>query len=217
MSPRVLLADDQELIREGFRMILTRAGIDVVGEAATGAEAVALTRELQPDIVLMDVRMPFVDGIEATRRLASEEPNVRVLILTTFDLDEYIFESLKAGAAGFLLKSSARDDLLRAIDIVMRGDAVVDPAVTRRLIETFGATPAIVGDTPELETLTPREREVLESLARGHSNAEIAEELFIGEATVKTHVANVLLKLDVRDRVQAVIWAYEHGLVRPGA
>jgi DNA-binding NarL/FixJ family response regulator len=217
MTTRLLLADDQELIREGFRMILTRAGYEVVGEAGTGAEAVGLARELRPDVVLMDVRMPFLDGIEATRRLATEAPEVRVIILTTFDLDEYVMDGLRAGASGFLLKSSPRDDLLRAIEVVMRGDAVIDPSMTRRLVERFGTLPAAPAPAPALDTLTPRERDVFDALVRGSSNAEIADELFIGEATVKTHVANVLMKLGVRDRVQAVIWAYEHGVVAPGA
>ncbi|MDX1691363.1 MAG: response regulator transcription factor [Acidimicrobiia bacterium] len=212
---RILLADDQELIREGFRMILGRAGMEVVGEAGTGAEAVALARDLQPDVVLMDVRMPFLDGIEATRRIAAEAPEVKVIVLTTFDLDEYVFDGLRAGAAGFLLKSSPREDLLRAIDVVRRGDAVVDPSVTRRLVETYGSVAVPDAAPPEeLDGLTPREREVFEAMIAGATNAEIAEELYIGEATVKTHVANVLMKLGVRDRVHAVIWAYEHGAVR---
>jgi DNA-binding NarL/FixJ family response regulator len=214
---RVLLADDQRLVRSGFRMIL-RADpeVEVVGEAGDGEEAVALARELQPDVVLMDVRMPALDGIEATRRiLAGPAPRPQVLVLTTFDLDEYVFAALRAGASGFLLKDAPEDQLGAAIRVAAEGGSMFAPSVTRRLIERF----ANVGETappPTLEELTARELEVLRLLARGLSNVEIAAELVVSEHTVKTHVARVLRKLDLRDRVQAVVLAYESGLVRPG-
>jgi DNA-binding NarL/FixJ family response regulator len=215
---RVLLADDQQLVRSGFRMIL-RADpeLDVAGEAADGVEALQLARELEPDVVLMDVRMPRVDGIEATRRIAALPEPPRVLVLTTFDLDEYVFAALRAGASGFLLKDAPESQLLSAIRIVADGGSLFAPSVTRRLIERF----ADLGDPasaqpPEIDALTPREVEILRLLARGLSNAEIAAQLVVSEHTVKTHVARVLSKLDLRDRTQAVIAAYESGLVRPG-
>jgi DNA-binding NarL/FixJ family response regulator len=212
----VLVVDDQRLVRSGFRMIL-RADpeIEVVGEAGDGAEAVALARELRPDVVLMDVRMPKLDGIEATRRLLREPDPPRVLVLTTFDLDEYVFAALRAGASGFLLKDAPEEQLLAAIRVAADGGALFSPGVTRRLIERF----AQLGETappPEVSELTAREVEVLKLVARGLTNAEIASELVVSEHTVKTHVARLLQKLDLRDRTQAVILAYESGLVRPG-
>ncbi len=220
MSLRVVVADDQALVRAGFRMILEANGIDVVGEAADGREAVDLSRRLRPDVVLMDIRMPGVDGLAATRQLAGpdvDEP-VRVLVLTTFDLDDYVYEALQAGASGFLLKDVSRDELLHAVRVVAAGDALLAPSVTRRLIEEFARQrPAARPSPARLDPLTSRERDVLGLVARGMSNAEIASELFVGEATVKSHVAHVLMKLGLRDRIQAVIFAYEAGLVRPQA
>jgi DNA-binding NarL/FixJ family response regulator len=222
---RVLLADDQELLRAGFRMVLeAQEGIVVVGEASDGDEAVVLTGRMDPDVVLMDVRMPGVDGIEATRRLIAAGARARVLILTTFDLDEYAFSGLRAGASGFLLKDVPPPQLTAAIRAVAAGDAVVAPRVTRRLLDTFahrlpeaGAEPPTGPvDDPRLRELTAREREVLLELAHGRTNAEIAQRLVLSEATVKTHVGRILGKLDLRDRVQAVILAYQLGLVRPG-
>jgi DNA-binding NarL/FixJ family response regulator len=221
---RVVLADDQELLRSGFRMVLAaQEGIEVVGEAGDGDEAVVLTGRLDPDVVLMDVRMPGVDGIEATRRLVAAGARARVLILTTFDLDEYAFSALRVGASGFLLKDVPPDQLTHAIRAVAAGDAVVAPQVTRRLLDAFAhwlpddvdGRPRAEADDPRLEELTAREREVLLELASGRTNAEIAERLVLSEATVKTHVGRILGKLDLRDRVQAVILAYELGLVRP--
>ncbi|MFF4621171.1 response regulator [Nonomuraea jabiensis] len=216
---RLLLADDQALVRTGFRMILDNADdMQVVGEAGDGARAAEMALELQPDIVLMDVRMPEVDGVEATRRICTGTSRIRVLILTTFDLDEYVYAALHAGASGFLLKDTLAPDLLSAIRVVARGDAVVAPSVTRRLLERhvgIGAAP--VTPTADLGLLTEREREVLSLIARGLSNTEIAECLFLSEGTVKTHVSRVLAKLGLRDRVQAVVFAYESGLVRAGA
>jgi len=214
MTIRVLLADDQQLVRGGFRMILrAEPDIDVVGEAADGAEAVALTGELDPDVVLMDVRMPNVDGIEATRQIMDGSDDApRVLVLTTFDLDEYVYEALQAGASGFLLKDAPEEQLVSGIRIVADGGSLFAPAVTRRLIERFaGAAPQ--KPPPALAELTPRELEVLRLLARGLSNAEIAAELVLSEHTAKTHVAHILNKLDLRDRVQAVVLAYESGIV----
>jgi DNA-binding NarL/FixJ family response regulator len=214
---RVLLADDQALVRAGFRMILkAESGIEVVGEAADGAEAVGRARELAPDVVLMDVRMPAMDGIEATRRIAAGDDAPRVLVLTTFDLDEYVYEALRAGASGFLLKDAPEEQLVSGIRIVADGGSLFAPAVTRRLIERFAGGPS-AQPPPALGELTPRELEVLRLVARGLSNAEIAGTLVVSEHTVKTHVARILQKLDLRDRVQAVVLAYEAGVVRPGA
>jgi len=213
---RVLLADDQALVRAGFRMILkAEAEIEVAGEAGDGFEAVTLARELAPDVVLMDVRMPVMDGIEATRRIVDGEGAPRVLVLTTFDLDEYVYEALRAGASGFLLKDAPEEQLVAGISIVADGGSLFAPAVTRRLIERFAGSRAIQ-PSPGLDELTPRELEVLRMVARGLSNAEIASGLIVSEHTVKTHIAHILRKLDLRDRVQAVVLAYEAGLVRPG-
>jgi DNA-binding NarL/FixJ family response regulator len=216
---RILLADDQEFLRMGFRMVLeAQAGMEVVGEAGDGAEAVALTRQLEPDVVLMDVRMPGMDGVQATRALVDGGSGSHVIILTTFDLDEYAHAALRAGASGFLLKDAPTADLLSAIRAVASGDAVVAPSTTRRLLATIAhqLPVAETGAVPELSLLTPREREVLIAVARGLSNAEIADELVLAEATVKTHVGRILAKLALRDRVQIVIYAYDRGLVAPG-
>jgi DNA-binding NarL/FixJ family response regulator len=211
---RLLLADDQALVRAGFRLILNgEPDLDVVGEAADGEEAVELGSELAPDVVLMDVRMPKLDGIEATRRLLERADGTRVLMLTTFDLDEYVVDAFRAGASGFLLKTAPPQQLVAAVRTVFEGDALLAPASTRRLIETFARAST---DEPALEELTAREREVLRLLAGGRTNAEIAAELVVEPSTVKSHVASVLAKLDLRDRVQAVVFAYESGLVRPG-
>jgi len=213
---RVLLADDQALVRAGFRMILkAEPGIEVIGEAGDGSEAVALARTLEPDVVLMDVRMPEMDGIEATRRIVSADSAPRVLVLTTFDLDEYVYEALRAGASGFLLKDAPEDQLLAGIRIVADGGSLFAPTVTRRLVERYvGAPPAV--PPPEFDELTTRELEVLRLVAQGLSNAEIAATLVVSDHTVKTHVAHILGKLGLRDRVQAVVLAYESGVVRPG-
>ena len=219
MSVRVLIADDQQLIRDGFRMILTTAtDIEILGEASNGLEAVSLTRELRPDVVLMDIRMPELDGIEATRRIVAQkhDPNTSVLILTTFDLDEYVYDALCAGASGFLLKDVPASQLIAAIRTVGDGDALLSPSITRRLIEEFSASRAPVAPAPELDQLTPRELEVFRLIATGKTNGEIAAELIIGETTVKTHVTRILMKLGVRDRVQAVVLAYETRLVTAG-
>jgi DNA-binding NarL/FixJ family response regulator len=218
---RVLVADDQELVRTGFRMILqTEDDIEVVGQAADGLEAVELARRHAPDVVLMDVRMPNLDGIEATGRLVGPQapPAVacRVLMLTTFDMDEYVYAALRNGASGFLLKDTPAEDLVRAIRVVAAGDALLAPSVTRRLIEDLSRTAPPPTPPAALDTLTDREREVLGLVARGLSNGEIAAELVLGETTVKTHVGRVLMKLGLRDRVQAVVLAYESGLVTPG-
>jgi DNA-binding NarL/FixJ family response regulator len=219
---RVLLADDQPLLRVGFRMVLeAHDGLTVVGEAEDGAAAVVAARELHPDVVVMDVRMPGMDGIEATQHITAERPDVRVLILTTFDLDEYAFAGLRAGASGFLLKDVPPPELVAAIRTVASGDAVVAPRVTRRLLDTFAAAlpdptePAAHATHERLDALTEREREVLSLIAQGRSNQEIANDLYLSEATVKTHVSRLLSKLGLRDRVQAVIFAYETRLVRP--
>ena len=220
---RVLLVDDQPLLRTGFRMILeAEPDLVVVGEAGDGEAALELARTLAPDVVLMDVRMPRMDGVEATRRIVGPHPapgTARVLVLTTFDLDEYVVEALRAGASGFLLKDVPADDLVTAIRVVAAGDAVVAPSITRRLLDRFAShLPAADAPTPTaLARLTERELDVLRLVAKGRSNAEIAGELFVSETTVKTHVGHVLTKLDLRDRVQAAVFAYEVGLVRPGA
>jgi DNA-binding NarL/FixJ family response regulator len=212
---RVVLVDDQTLVRSGFRMILKdEPGIEVVGEASDGREAIAAVGELRPDVVLMDIRMPNLDGLEATRRILAEPDPPRVLVLTTFDLDEYVFAALRAGASGFLLKDAPEEQLTAAIRVAADGGALFSPSVTRKLIERFAGH---ADPPPGLAELTEREREVLRLLARGLSNSEIAAELVVSEHTVKTHVARVLMKLDLRDRTQAVVLAYESGLVRPGA
>lgn len=217
MSIRLLMADDQPLIRAGFRMILEETDdIDIVGEAQDGAAAVRLAGELNPDVILMDVRMPGVDGIEATRQIVARNGAARVLILTTFDLDEYAFSALRAGASGFVLKDVPLDELARAIRSVASGDAVVSPRITRRLLDIYATRlPDTSGPVrPALDQLTAREQEVLLEVAIGLSNTEIAEKLMVSEATVKTHVGSILAKLDLRNRVQAVIFAYDVGLVR---
>jgi DNA-binding NarL/FixJ family response regulator len=216
---RILIADDQALVRAGFRAILeTQADLEVVGEAADGADAVHLAQQLRPDVVLMDIRMPGLDGIEATRRLLREPDAPRVLMLTTFDLDEYLYEAMKAGAGGFLLKDAPRDQLIDAVRTVAAGDALLAPALLRRLVEDYVSRPAPGAAPPaELDELTPREREVLTLVARGLANAEIASRIFVSEATVRTHITHILAKLGLRDRVQAVVLAYETGLVRPGS
>jgi DNA-binding NarL/FixJ family response regulator len=211
----VFLADDQTLVRDGFRLILSaESDIEVVGEAGDGSQAVEGTRATRPDIVLMDIRMPELDGIEATRQLLPDLPGTRVLMLTTFDLDEYVVDAFRAGASGFLLKTAPRDQLVAAVRTVYGSEALLAPASTRRLIEQFAHPRA---ESPALGELTARERDVLRLLARGLSNAEIARELVVEPSTVKSHVARLLSKLDLRDRVQAVVFAYESGLVRPGA
>jgi DNA-binding NarL/FixJ family response regulator len=215
----VLLCDDQEMVRSGFRLILDlEPDIEVVGEAADGRRALALTAELDPDVVLMDVRMPVLDGIEATRRLAAANARTRVLMLTTFDLDEYVYEAVRAGASGFLVKDAPRDQLVAAVRVVARGETLLAPSTTRRLLDEFVSLPPPgSGVPPALRALSDREQEVLLLLAEGLSNAEIAHRLVLGEATVKTHVARLLQKLGLRDRVQAVVLAYESGFVRPGS
>jgi DNA-binding NarL/FixJ family response regulator len=219
MTVRVVIADDQQLIRTGFRMILAaEPDIEIVGEAATGTEAVSLNRELRPDVMLMDIRMPELDGIEATRRILAHnhEPKTSVLILTTFDLDEYVYDALRAGASGFLLKDVPAPQLAAAIRTVGEGDALLAPSITRRLIEEFAAPRTPTNTPPGLSELTPRELEVFRLVATGMSNGEIAAHLIVGETTVKTHITRVLMKLGVRDRVQAVVLAYEAGIVSPG-
>jgi DNA-binding NarL/FixJ family response regulator len=218
---RILVVDDQALVRTGFAMILgAEPDLEVVGEAADGLAAVQAARELRPDVVLMDIRMPVMDGVEATRHIAGPEVDdpLRVLILTTFDLDEYVFDALRAGASGFLLKDTPPEELATAVRVVAAGDALLAPSITRKLVAEFASRPEpgpVV--TADLEQLTEREREVLVLMARGLSNGEIAAELIVGETTVKTHVGRILMKLHLRDRVQAVVLAYEIGLVRPGA
>ena len=219
MSIRVLVADDQALVRSGFRMILeARDDIEVVGEAEDGAQALELARRRRPDVILMDVRMPRLDGVEATRRLVEAGSQARVLILTTFDLDEYVYEALRAGASGFLLKDVQPAQLVEAIRVVARGEALLAPTVTRRLLDRFAQVlPASPGEPPPaVSSLTERELEVLGLLASGLSNAELAERLFLSETTVKTHVSSILRKLGLRDRVQAVVLAYESGVAVPG-
>ncbi|WUJ74319.1 response regulator transcription factor [Kribbella soli] len=217
MTTRVVIADDQALVRTGFQMILKARGIEVVGEAADGAEAVDAVRRLRPDVVLMDIRMPVMDGLEATRQILAGPTDCRVLILTTFDLDRYVYAALAAGASGFLLKDVTPEHLAAAVRLVTTGDALLAPSITRRLVERFAvpaaAQPAIHRD---LTSLTPRELEVLTLMGQGLSNAELATELALSEATVKTHVARIFAKLTLRDRAQAVVLAYETGLVSPG-
>ena len=213
---RVLLVDDQPLVRAGLRTLLDEeADIEVAGDATNGEEAVAAVTALAPDVVFMDIRMPVLDGLEATRRITARGCAARIVILTTFDLDEYVFQALRAGASGFLLKDATGDEIVRAVRIAASGDALLAPSVTRRLIERFsGHTPS--ADAPHVRLLTERERDVLLLVARGLSNGEIAARLFLRETTVKTHVAHLLDKLELRDRVQAVVLAYESGLVEPG-
>jgi DNA-binding NarL/FixJ family response regulator len=218
---RVLIVDDQALVRAGLRMVLeVEADIELVGEAADGDEAIEVAGETSPDVILMDVRMPNLDGLKATRRILEGSTNgPRVLVLTTFDLDEYVYEALEAGASGFVLKDIPPEQLVEAIHVVAGGDALLAPSVTRRMIEEFVRRPPDAARQPpkELEELTPRELEILGYVARGLSNAEIAAEAFVSEPTVKTHVARILMKLNLRDRVQVVVYAYEHGLAHPGA
>jgi DNA-binding NarL/FixJ family response regulator len=218
MSTRVLIADDQEMIRTGFRLILEQQGIEVLGEATDGIAAVEAARRTRPDVVLMDVRMPRLDGIEATRRLLEGPPKLdtRVLVLTTFDLDEYVYGALRAGASGFLLKDLPAEQLGLAVNAVAAGDALLAPAVTRRLIERFAELPEPAAHPPGYDELTPREREVFGMVARGLTNSQIVDRLVISEATVKTHVARIFSKLRLHDRAQAVVLAYESGIVRPG-
>ena len=212
---RVLLADDQALVRGGFNSILAgQADIEVVGEAEDGNAAVELTERLRPDVVLMDIRMPGIDGIEATRRIVARDIATRVLVLTTFDIDDYVYEAMKAGASGFLLKTAPPPQLVAAVRTVHEGDALLAPASTRKLIEQAARPPAA---SPPLDQLTAREHDVLRLLARGMTNAEIAADLVVEQSTVKSHVASLLSKLDLRDRVHAVVYAYESGLVRAGA
>jgi DNA-binding NarL/FixJ family response regulator len=221
MSLRVLIADDQALVRTGLRMILeAEADIEVVGEATDGVDAVKESNRHRPDVVLMDIRMPNMDGVEATRQIAGSSSHpMKVLVLTTFDLDEYVVEALRAGASGFLLKDAPPERLVEAIRVVAAGDALLAPSITRRLLDRFATKlPRTDGVTPAgLESLTERELEVLKHVAKGYSNAEIAEKLYVSDSTVKTHVSRVLMKLQLRDRVQAVVFAYEAGLVQPGA
>jgi DNA-binding NarL/FixJ family response regulator len=219
MSTQVVIADDQQLIRDGFRMILgSEPDLEVVGEATNGLDAVAVTHELEPDVVLMDIRMPELDGIEATRRIVHHDHDrrTRVLILTTFDLDEYVYDALVAGASGFLLKDVPKHQLIAAVRSVGAGDMLLAPSITRRLIEEFAAARAPATRPSGIDDLTPRELEVFLLLATGLNNAEIARQLYVGETTVKTHVTRILMKLGVRDRVQAVVLAYESGIIAPG-
>lgn len=214
----VLIADDQRLVRTGFRLILDlEDDLTVVGEASDGAQCISLAATTHPDVVLMDVRMPQMDGIEATRRLTAAGSPARVLVLTTFDLDDYVYEALRAGASGFLLKDAPREQLIAAIRQVAAGESLLAPSVTRRLIERFVHTSTDAALAQRVESLSAREREVFSLIARGRSNAEIARELFVGDATVKTHVARLLGKLEARDRIQAVVLAYESGFVQPGS
>lgn len=218
---RVLLVDDQSLLRMGFRLVLEGADIEVVGEASDGAQGVAMAQELRPDVVLMDVRMPVMDGIEATRQI-TQTTESRVIILTTFDVDEYAFAGLRAGASAFMLKDAQPEELVRAVQVVNAGESMVAPRMTARLVEEFinstsTSNYALNGIyKSRLESLTPRERDTVEALAAGLSNSEIAEKFFVSETTVKTHVRSILSKLDVRDRVQVVVFAYESGMVQPG-
>jgi len=220
MGISVLIVDDQAMVRAGFRMLLeAEPDVQVIGEAEDGAVAVTAVRSLKPDVVLMDIQMPVMDGLEATRHIMAEQSKVptRVLILTTFERDEYIFESLRSGASGFILKNAPPEDLVKAIRVVAEGDALLAPSVTRRIIAEFAKKPMTKTYEEEMKRLTEREIEVLRLVARGKTNEEIASELIIGESTVKTHVSNLLTKLDLRDRVQAVVFAYEGGLVQSGS
>lgn len=215
---RVLLVDDQAMVRTGLGMVLeAEPDISVIAEAEDGAAAVRAAKLERPDVVLMDVRMPEMDGIRATERITAELPEIRVIVLTTFDLDDYVYGALRAGASGFLLKDAPPDDLVAAIRIVADGDALIAPSVTRRLIAEFAGRPERPERSGDLDVLTDRELEVFEQMARGLSNAEIAEQLFVSETTVKTHVSHIFTKLDLRDRVQAVVVAYETGLITPGS
>ena len=220
-GPRVLIADDQVLVRTGFRMILKSAGLDVVGEAADGREAVDAALRMRPDVVLMDIRMPNLDGLQATRQVLAQVPACRVLILTTFDLDRYVYEALAAGASGFLLKDVSPEHLVAAVRLVITGDALLAPSITRRLVERFATARPEAPDRPvsarhrDLRALTPRELEVLTLMGHGRSNRELAVDLHLSEATVKTHVTRIFAKLALRDRAQAVVLAYETGLVAP--
>jgi DNA-binding NarL/FixJ family response regulator len=220
MTIRVVIADDQHLVRAGFKLILaSQPDIEVVGEADTGSQAVEITESLHPDVVLMDIRMPGIDGIEATRRIVSgsRAAGTRVVILTTFDLDEYVYDALNAGASGFLLKDTPPEQLTASVRMVNHGDALLAPSITRRLIEEFTRPRRAATSSPGLEQLSPREAEVFRLIARGLSNQEIAAQLFVGENTVKTHITRILTKLDLRDRVQAVVLAYETGMITPGS
>ncbi|MGO4460655.1 response regulator [Streptomyces sp. M-16] len=224
-GPRVLIADDQELVRTGFRLILTARGVEVAGVAADGVEAVSMARSLRPDVVLLDIRMPRMDGLEAARRIMAELPGCRVIMLTTFDLDQYVYAALAAGASGFLLKDVTPEHLAAAVRLVGTGDALLAPSITRRLVERCAPAPGASANAAagipaphrDLAALTPREREVLTLMGHGRSNAELAGELTLSEATVKTHVARIFAKLGLRDRAQAVVLAYETGLVTPGS
>jgi DNA-binding NarL/FixJ family response regulator len=215
---RVLIADDQALVRTGFRVMLeVQPDLEVVGEAGDGREAIESARGLRPHVVLMDIRMPALDGIAATRRIVQGQSSPRVLILTTFDLDEYVYEALRAGASGFLLKDAGREELIHAVRVVAAGEALLSPTITRRLIEDYARRPRAHDRPDALTDLTPRELEVLRLIARGLSNADIARTLVVGDATVKTHITRIFAKLGLHDRAQAVVLAYESGLVQPGA
>ncbi len=217
MTITVVIVDDQALVRGGFRMILdAEDDIVVVGEAGDGDEAVTVVRQLRPDVVFMDVQMPRIDGIEATQRIVQEGLSTRVVILTTFERDDYVLDALRSGASGFLLKNAPPEELVHAVRVVAAGDALLAPSVTRKAIEGYARRPLAAGLGAELERLTGREREILELLATGRSNAELAAHLHLGEGTIKTHISNILSKLALRDRVQAVVFAYESGLVHPG-
>jgi len=216
MSTSVLIADDQAMVRAGFRRLLeAEPDIDVVGDAADGAQAVELAVRYQPAVALLDIRMPVMDGLQATRRITAAT-QTRVVILTTFDLDEYVYDALRSGASGFLLKDAPPEQMVHAIHVAASGDAIIAPSITRRLLGEFARRPRLADAADALAALTERERDVLLRLGKGRSNAEIATELFLGEATIKTHVGNVLAKLALRDRIQAVVFAYETGLITPG-